>query len=192
MREATDAGFFGAFAVLLWFLLWDTIAGYPLRTPNRLGQVLLFGSRTDPGLDYLAIAAYSVLSLLGLILLGLVIVRLVHLAIRQPTLLFALLLMFVMFEVFFLGASYVVLQRTGSESAWWPVLGANLVAVVVMGWWLKRSHRIIDRWLARVPLGDTGDEEEVNTPAAWHTMGQWRTPWWYRLTKVMRPHRADW
>jgi len=192
MREAVDAGFFGAFAVFLCFLLWDTIAGHPLQTPNRLGQALLFGGGANPGLDYLAIAAYTVLSLVGLILLGVVIVGLVHVAIRQPTFLFALLLVFVMFEVFFLGATYTVLHRTGLESAWWQVLVANLVAVMVMGWSLKRSHRIIDRWLARVPLGDTGDELEVNSPAAWHAMGDWRTPWWYRVTKVMKVRQADW
>ena len=191
MREATDAGFLGAVAVFLWFLLWDTIAGHPLRTPNLIGQLLLFSDRTDPRLDFIPIAAYGVLSLLAFTLLGLLIVRLVHLAIRQPTLLFALLLLFVMFEVFFLGASYALLHGTGSESAWWPVLGGNLVAVLVMGWCLKRTHRIIDRWLARVPLGDTGDEEEVNTPAAWHDMGQWRTPWRERLMKAVKPQKSQ-
>lgn len=192
MREATDAGFLGAVAVFVWFLIWDTIAGHPLRTPNLIGQLLLYGGVTDTRPAFIPIMGYGALSLVAFILLGLVIVRLVHLAIREPTLLFGLLLLFVMFEVFFLGATYTLLHGIGSELAWWPVLGGNLVAVLVMGWALKRTHRIIDRWLARVPLGDTGDEEEVNTPAAWHTMGQWRTPWWYRLTKVMRPHRADW
>jgi len=42
IQEATDAGYRGATAVFLWFLLWDTIAGQPLQTPNLLGQLLIF------------------------------------------------------------------------------------------------------------------------------------------------------
>ena len=192
MREAVDAGFLGAVAVFLWFLFLDTVAGRPLWTPNRLGQAVLFGGATAPGLDYLAIVAYTSLSLAGLILLGVVIVGLVHIAIRQPTLLFALLLLFVMFEVFFLGATYAVLHRTALESVWWPVLGANMVAVMVMGSSLRRRHRLIDRWVARVPLGDTGDEQEVRTPAAWHAMGQWRGTWRQRITSGVNPRRVNW
>lgn len=179
MREATDAGFLGTIAVLFWFLLLDLMAGQPLGTPNLIGRMLL-GFPADPGLDYLAIVAFMVLTLVLLNLLALVIVGLVHFAIRQPTMLFALLLLFVMFEFLFVGVTYVILRGAGMPSPWLPLMGANIVAVVAMGWYLKRTHQIIQRWLARVPLGDTGDEAEVNTPAAWEAMGHWRTPWWRR------------
>jgi hypothetical protein len=59
----------------------------------------------------------------------------------------------------------------------------NFVAILAMGTYLKRKHQIIDRWLARVPLGDTGEEPEVNTAAAWHGTGRWRHPWWERLAQ---------
>ena len=180
MREATDAGFLGTIAVLLWFLLLDSIAAHPFRTPNLIGQMIL-GGTPGPELDFVAIVTSVLLTLLLLNLFAVVIVGLVHWAIRQPTLLFALLLLFVMFEVFFYGATYAILQGAGMDSPWLRLLGANVVAVLAMGWYLKRKHQLIDRWLARVPLGDTGDEEEVNTPAAWEAMGHWRTPWWRRM-----------
>jgi hypothetical protein len=180
MREATDAGFLGTIAVLLWFLLLDSLAGQPFRTPNQIGQMIL-GGTPGTALNFVAIVAFVVLSLLLLNLLAAIIVGLVHWAIRQPTLLFALLLLFVMFEVFFFGASYAILRGAGMDAPWLPLLGANVVAVLTMGWYLRRKHQLIGRWLARVPLGDTGDEQEVNTPAAWEAMGHWRTPWWRRL-----------
>jgi hypothetical protein len=141
---------------------------------------MLLGGRPEPGLNFVAIVAFAVLSLLLLNLLAAIIVGLVHWAIRQPTLLFALLLLFVMFEVFFFGATYAILRGVGVDAPWLPLLGANVVAVLAMGWYLRYKHRLIGRWLARVPLGDTGDEVEVNTPAAWEAMGHWRTPWWRR------------
>jgi hypothetical protein len=37
----------------------------------------------------------------------------------------------------------------------------NLLAVIAMGTYLWRTHRLVIGYLARVPLGDTGDEAEV-------------------------------
>lgn len=181
-REATDSGFLGAVAVFLWFLLLDTIVGQPLRTPNLLGQALLFGDPlARPGLDYGAIVAYSTLHLILFTLLGFALVSLVHFAIREPTVLFALFLGFVMFEMVFAGSAYALVQGLGpSPLSWWSLISGNLVAILAMGTYLKRNHRIIDRWLARVPLGDTGDEPEVRTESAWHSMGRWRHSWWER------------
>jgi hypothetical protein len=180
IREATDAGFLGTVAVLLWFLLRDLLAGHPLGTPNHIGQLIL-GLTPGPALNFVAIVAFVVVSLLLLNLMAAVIVGLVHWAIRQPTLLFAFLMLFVMFEVFFFGGTYAILRGFEIDSPWIPLLGANVVAVLTMGWYLRRKHRIIQRWLSRVPLGDTGDEIEVHTPAAWEAMGHWRTPWWKRV-----------
>lgn len=181
-REATDAGFLGAVAVFLWFLLLDSIAGQPFRTPNLLGQALLFGDPLfRPGLDFGAIVAYSMLHLIAFTLLGFLVVELIHLAIRQPTLLFALFLGFVMFEALFLGFAWLLTESIGNGViTWWSLAIGNLVAVVAMGLYLKRHHRIIDRWMARVPLGDTGDELEVRTASAWQAMGRWRHSWWVR------------
>jgi hypothetical protein len=188
LREATDAGFFGALAVFLWFLLQDAITGQPFRTPSLLGQALIYGDPlARPGLDFVAIVAYSALHLILFNLLGFVLVGLVHLAIRQPTLLFGLFLGFVIFEVLFVGLAYTLVQgfAVGSLS-WWSLVVGNLVAILVMGAYLRRKHRIIPRWLARVPLGDTGDEPEVNTADAWHAMGRYRHPWWKRVAVAAR------
>src|SRR6266545_806761 len=46
-REGLIAGLLGAAAVSIWFLLYDTAAGVPLRTPALLGAALFHGLR-DP------------------------------------------------------------------------------------------------------------------------------------------------
>ncbi len=188
LREAADAGGLGALAVLVWFLLRGAVAGRPLQTPNALGQLLLYGNpAAEPGLDFIAIMAYTAAHVVLFVLLALVIVGLVHQAIRQPALLVALLIAFAMFELMFLGLAYALVEGVKeARLSWWSLVGGNVVAVLVIGVHLSRGHRIIARYLARVPLGDTGDEPEVTTAEAWHAMGRWRHPWWERLLRVRR------
>ena len=47
-REGVVAGLLGGAVVAVWFLLYDTVSGRPLRTPALLGATLLEGLR-DPG-----------------------------------------------------------------------------------------------------------------------------------------------
>lgn len=192
LPEAADVGLIGAGTVAAWFLLIDWAAGHPLRTPTALGQILLFGRSTlEVGLvDPQAIAAYTFFHVFAFGALAVPVVWLVHYAIRHPSWLVGLLILFVSAELFFYGAAYGVLSRTGAESLWWRVLVANLLAVLAIGAYLWRNHRIISRWLARVPLGDTGDEAEVNTAAAWHAMRRWRAHWWSRWTGSPAAGRA--
>jgi hypothetical protein len=185
LREAPDVGLLGAGTVAAWFLLIDWIAGHPLYTPSALGQILLFGRRMPEfgSLDWQGVAAYTFFHVLAFTALGVAVVWAVHFAIRRPTWLVALLILFMSAEVFCSGVVYGLLSRAGAESLWWSVVGANLLTVLTVGTYLWRRHRMIDRWLARVPLGDTGDEVEVNSSAAWHAMGRWRAPLWRRWTR---------
>lgn len=188
-REATYVGLLGASVVAAWFFLLDLIAGRPLHIASVLGQLLLFGRRT-PELGYLdwpAVGAYGVFHVVSFIVVGGVAVGLLHLAIRQPTWLIALVIGFVSLEVAVYSASYAIFMGTGAEYLRWPVLAGNLLAAIVMGAYLWRTHRLLIRWLARVPLGDTGDEAEVTSAAAWAAMGRWRAPWWRRRARAARP-----
>ncbi len=189
LREATDVWLVGAGTVVGWFLLRDSIAGHPLYTPGALGQIVLFGHRTPEfgWLDWTAIGGYAFLPFILFAAFAVAVVSALHRAIRQPTWLVALLLLFVSAEVFFLGASYALLSRTGAEALWGSVVVANLLAVLAIGVYLWRTHRLVSRWLARVPLGDTGDEAEVNSSAAWHAMASWRAPWLKRRTRPRVP-----
>ena len=190
--EAADVGLIGAGTVAAWFLLVDWAAGHALYTPSALGQILVFGRSTiEAGaVDPAAVAAYTFFHVFAFALLSATLVWLVHFAIRNPSWLVGLLILFVSVELFFYGAAYAVLSRTGAETLWWRVLVANILAVLTMGTYLWRYHRLISRWLARVPLGDTGEEAEVNTAVAWHAMARWRVPLWKRWFGRGAPGRA--
>jgi hypothetical protein len=177
--EATSAGLLGATTVAVWFLLLDFIAGRPLHIASVLGQVLLFGNRA-PDLTRLhwgAVEAYGFFHFLSFLAVGWVAVRLLHMAVRQPVWLVGLLLLFVSLETTVFAVSFALFQRTGAEYLRAPVLVGNALAVCVMGTYLWRTHRLVVRYVARVPLGDTGDELEVKSAEAWHAMARWRTPW---------------
>ena len=181
--EATSAGLLGASVVATWFLLLDFLAGRPLHIASVLGQLLLFGRRT-PDLGQLywpAVEAYGFFHFISFIMVGALAVWLLHFALRQPTWLVALLLLLVSMEVIVWAASYALFSGTGAEYLRGPVLVGNLLAVTSMGVYLWRTHRLVIRYLARVPLGDTGDEPEVKDAAAWHSMAKWRSPWLRRL-----------
>lgn len=174
--EATSAGLIGAVTVAVWFLLLDVVIGRPLHIASVLGQVLLLGSRAPDlhALHWGAIELYGFFHFLSFLLVGWIAVRLLHLAIRQPVWLVGLLLLFVSIETTVYSVSYALFQGTGAEYLRWPILMGNLLAVLTMGGYLWSTHRIVVRYVARVPLGDTGDEPEVKTAAAWHAMSRWR------------------
>jgi hypothetical protein len=180
LDEATSAGALGAAVVAAWFLLLDSIAGRPLHIASVLGQILLFGDRTpDLGrLHWEAVEMYGFFHFLSFLAVAWLAARLLHLAIRQPVWLIGLLILFVIIETAVVGVSFAVFQGTGAEYLRGPVLVGNLLAVVVMGTYFWRTHRLVVRYVARVPLGDTGDEPEVKTARAWHGMARWRTAWW--------------
>jgi methionine-S-sulfoxide reductase len=166
--EATSAGLLGASVVAAWFLLLDVMAGRPLHIASVLGQVLLLGDRT-PNLVQLqggAIELYGFFHFLSFLAVGWLAVRLLHMAVREPVWLVALLLVFVILETVVFAVSFAVFQGTGAESLRGPVLIGNGLAVLAMGAYLWRTHRLLVRYVARVPLGDTGDEAEVRTAKA--------------------------
>ncbi|HET9464071.1 MAG TPA: peptide-methionine (S)-S-oxide reductase, partial [Gemmatimonadales bacterium] len=174
--EATSAGLLGASVVAAWFLLLDFMAGRPLHIASVLGQVLLLGDRT-PDLIQLhggAVELYGFFHFLSFLAVGWLSVRLLHMAVREPVWLVGLLLVFVSVETVVFAVSFALFQGTGAESLRGPVLIGNGLAVLAMGTYLWRTHRLLVRYVARVPLGDTGDEPEVKTAEAWHAMARWR------------------
>jgi peptide-methionine (S)-S-oxide reductase len=166
--EATSAGLLGASVVAAWFLLLDFMAGRPLHIASVLGQVLLLGDRT-PDLIQLhggAVELYGFFHFLSFLAVGWLAVRLLHMAVREPVWLMGLLLVFVSLETVVFAVSFALFQGTGAESLRGPVLIGNGLAVLAMGTYLWRTHRLLVRYVARVPLGDTGDEPEVQTAEA--------------------------
>jgi hypothetical protein len=155
LSEGTDVGALGAVAVAAFFLLLDLAAGHPLRTPSVLGQVVLFGN-SQPDLAHIdlgAVLMYTVVHFVAFAGFGILVTDVVHLAMRHPIFLFALMMIFVVFEVFFYAFTYMFFASTRELFPWWSVLAANLIASVVMGTFLWHRHPALRRELRHHPLG---------------------------------------
>lgn len=156
MAEGTDVGIIGGLAVAVWFLILDTIAGHPFQTPSLLGQVVLFGdSQPDTNqLVFGAILVYTAFHFAVFALLGMGLVVLVHWAVRDPVVRYALLPVFLVFEVMFYGLLEVLSERTNTLFPFWAVLGANTLAALCMGIYLWVRHPDFRRSIQDTPLGD--------------------------------------
>jgi hypothetical protein len=153
MAEGTDVGILGGLAVATWFLLLDTIAGHPFQTPSLLGQVVLFGDST-PDTSHLvfgAILVYTAFHFAVFALLGMGLVVLVHWGVRDPVVRYALLPVFLVFEVLFYGLLEVFSERTNELFPFWV---ANTLAAVCMGLYLWNRHPDFRAACREIPLGD--------------------------------------
>jgi hypothetical protein len=154
-KESIATGLIGAGIVALWFLILDLIRGYPLSTPSILGQVIIFGKQepdvASPVMS--AVAAYTALHVAAFLVLGALVTWLVFQADRHNIARFALLVLFVAFEVFFYGWLVAFFQGTSGRFPFWTVLIANTLAALGMGAYLFRRHPAIRRALDGEPLG---------------------------------------
>jgi hypothetical protein len=138
LREGMIAGILGAAIVAVWFLAIDTIQGEPFRTPKLLGTALL--RQPEPGP---AVLLYTVVHGVAFVLLGLVGAALVAGAERAPLFVFALVILFTAFEVFFFGAIVIVASWVLDQLAGWTIFVGNLLAAAAMLWYFFRHHRTL-------------------------------------------------
>jgi len=155
LSEATDAGFIGATAVAIWFLIRDLLAGHPLRTPSVLGQLFLLGERQPDaeGLVFGAVVLYTGVHFIVFVLFALVVTWLVRLAVDQPVVRFALLVLFVAFEFCFYVVVNVVSSEVGALFPIWTVVAANLLAAAAMAAYFWRRYPELGGILRKEPLG---------------------------------------
>ena len=143
LSEGLWVGLAGAAAVAVWFLVFDLIAGVPFRTPALLGAVLFHGLRDPSELVITArlVGAYTIAHCGLFVLFGWAAAGLFTLADRDRHVLFGVFMLFLCFEV----AAFAFVAVLGS----WllhtitpaAIIGANLIATVVMLFLLFRNHR---------------------------------------------------
>ena len=142
MRDGIIAGILGATAVASWFLGVDIAYGQPLATPTVLGRGLLafFGPPGSEG-PLVFVAAYTIFHYSAFMAVGLLASVIVHQAQHQPAVLAGAMMLFVAFEIGFYGISAALRESPaiGSLSGM-MIASGNLVAAIVMGTYLWRSH----------------------------------------------------
>jgi len=120
----------------------DWIQGEPLRTPTLLGIGLL--RQSDP---VTALVTYTVLHGIAFALFGIIGALLIAGAERQPLFVFALVIFFTAFEVFFIGGVPITAKWVLDEIAGWTVFVGNLLASLFMLAYFFKGHRGLARRL---------------------------------------------
>jgi hypothetical protein len=143
LREGVLAGIVGAAVVALWFFAIDAIHGELLRTPKLLGTALL---RQQTPLA--AVLSYTVVHGAAFVLFGIIGAFLIAGAERQPMLIFALVILFTSFEIFFFGLILIAASWVMDELAGWTVFVGNVLSAAAMLAFYFRRHRGLAHRLA--------------------------------------------
>ena len=154
-EEGTWIGLLGAGVVALWFLARDVAAGHPLRTPSILGQVLLMG-KSAPNvdqLDFAGIILYTAAHVFVFLLFGMAVARLIRWSVKNHFVRYALLQVFLAFELFFCVVLLVFREETRALFPLLSVLIANTLAAVAIGIYLWWHHPELRESMRQTPLG---------------------------------------
>ena len=142
VRDGVVAGVLGATAVAIWFLGIDLIYAHAFATPAALGKgvLRLLGPPGTEG-DMVFILVYTVFHYVSFIAAGLLVSAIVYWAQSQPTVLAGAMMLFVAFEIGFYGLSSALQESPFLGALGWAQVGSgNLVAALVMGVYMWRTH----------------------------------------------------
>jgi hypothetical protein len=154
-REGLIAGLLGAAVVALFYFGMDLTRGVPFLTPSVLGEVLVL-RRPDAvvtAANTTAIVVYTGVHLLLFLAFGLGLSALLTRAETSSVARYAILQLFIVFELFFFGLLAIVSETTRGLFPLWSILTANTTAAIVMGAWMWRNHPGLQRAMGRTPLG---------------------------------------
>jgi hypothetical protein len=144
LSDGLYAGLIGAILVAAWFLVLDTIAGHPFRTPSMLGTWIIRGpdAVSDAMVDPAMVAAYTAVHFIVFVLVGSITSYLFALSDRQPAAIVGLIFLFAFFEAGFFVFSAVMGGELIGRLGTWAVGVGNLFAAAGMATylWLRHPH----------------------------------------------------
>ena len=141
-RQGIVAGLLGAVVVAIWFLIIDSVLREPLYTPAALATILFQGGGTPDSVvvALTPVLGYSFVHFTFFVLFGVLLSGLVMQVEKFPPLAFGLLILFVVFEVFFIAMVAMLGRWILEELAWWSILVGNILAALAMGTYMWRAH----------------------------------------------------
>lgn len=157
VREGFVAGLLGATTIAIWFLILDVISGHPFYTPDLLGRGLISVLGKPPAMPDTMIThvfAYTLFHYVAFVIVGVIIAWLIHQSARTPAVLAGLLLMFVIFELGAYELTSLFTETSLGGMAWYQIFIANLLATVVMGWYMVTRHPNLKRDLNTALAGE--------------------------------------
>ena len=154
VREGAATGVIGAVIVAGWYFIVDTVAGQPLHTPNVLGKIFLRGNLTPvSGIAPQAVIGFTVLHFILYVLIGMGLVVLVHLAVRDISLRMGVWIGLVIAFGLFAGEVYMLATASGERFSPWLVISGSVLGVLGMAGYLWRRHPRLRRSFKEAPLG---------------------------------------
>ncbi len=158
-RDGIVAGILGATAVALWFLGLDVINRHAFATPEALGRGLLriLGPQGSEG-SGVFVLVYTVFHYVAFIAAGLLVAVIVHFAEREPGVLAGAMMLFAAFEIGFHALSSALSESPMFGALGWAqVATGNLIAAIVMGTYMWRTHPDLGRELRHALGGGTAN-----------------------------------
>jgi len=141
-RHGLYVGLIGAVIVALWFLLIDSVLRVPFYTPAALASVLFQGG-TGPADVVVAagpVLGYTLAHFAFFFLFGVAFSGLTEQVSKFPPLIFGVLILFVVFEVFFIAMVAILGRWVLDELAWWAILAGNILAAFAMSGYMWKTH----------------------------------------------------
>jgi hypothetical protein len=124
-----------------------------LFTPNTLGEGLLSIFGRSPEREVVNVIAYTIFHYAAFVLVGILAVILIHTGERSPSVLAGSMILFVAFELGFYGLVALLQETVLGNFAWYQILAGNLLAAVLMGTYLWRTHPSMREGLVRALEG---------------------------------------
>lgn len=142
IREGLIAGFLSATVIVVWLFVVDVIARHPLFTPQILGKGLVsFVGVKLHDTAALYVGVYTVFHYVAFAIVGILVATIVHAARRTPAVLAGFLIIFVAFEFGFYGLTAMLSVNSDLQAlAWYQIMFANLLAAVVMFYFMWSRH----------------------------------------------------
>ncbi|HEY7896166.1 MAG TPA: hypothetical protein VIC24_14790 [Gemmatimonadaceae bacterium] len=156
VREGVIAGVIAATGVAVWFLVVDVVSGHGVfYTPQLLGAAMfsVFGNTAGDS-PVLHVAIYTVFHYAAFIGSGLIASRVVHRAEEEPSVLITFTLLFIIFELGFYGVAATLAETHMRALAWYQIAAGNVLAALLMGIYLYRTHPALRQEFAHAMEGE--------------------------------------
>ena len=154
VKEGVAAGLIGAMAIAIWFAIIDLTRGVPFETPIMLGNAVastfLPGDTVSPAGAFLG---YTLFHFTVFVIVGILFSWAVNSAERAPWVLIGPLMLFVAFEIGFIGFTQMLSRGMGNLS-WLQVFVANLIGAGAMMFYMWKQHPRLSARVDRVLAGD--------------------------------------
>ncbi len=151
--EGVSAGLIGAVAIAVWFAILDFSRGVPLQTPEMLGNAVASVFLVDTPSRAGAIFGYTIFHFTAFVVAGIVFSWIVNNAEKAPWILIGPLMLFVVFEIGWIGFTQM-LSRGFGELSWLQVFVANLIGAAAMGIYMWRQHPGLQQKVDRALAGE--------------------------------------